>query len=87
MKWLGNIWRTYVFDPLAGGNGKIQTSELAQWLLCIMIAKASHAEGQSVEQVYPDIYWIMIFGSVCAIAAIKPVFGKKDVPGNGNNPA
>ena len=76
IKWLNKIWQTYVFDPLAGGNGKVQTSELAQWVLIGMIIRASYREGQSAEQVYPDIYWTMLFLSVCAIAAIKPAFGK-----------
>lgn len=76
IKWLNKQWQTYIFDPLAGGNGKIQTSELAQWMLLIMICSASIKEGRSTEQVYPDIYWICIFASVCAIAAIKPAFSK-----------
>jgi CDP-diglyceride synthetase len=83
--WFNNIWKTYVFDPLAGGNGKVQTAELAQWLLLIMIARASYHEGKSTEQVYPDIYWIMIFTSVCAIAGFKEIFRKSKNETN-NNP-
>lgn len=77
--WFKKQWQVYIFDPLAGGNGKIQTSELAQWILVIMICSASIEEGKSTNQVYPDVYWICIFASVCAIAAIKPAFGKKEV--------
>jgi hypothetical protein len=73
------IYNTFIFTPLAGGNGKIQTAELAQWILMIMIISASIKEGKSPEQIYPDVYWICIFGAMCAIAAIKPAFGKKEV--------
>lgn len=74
--WFNKIWMTYIFTPLAGGNGKIQMDELTKAVLVVMICRASFREGTSVEQVYPDIYWIMIFTSVCAIAALKPAFGK-----------
>jgi hypothetical protein len=76
MKFIVNIYRTYIFDPLAGGNGKIQMDELTKAIMVFMICSASIKEGRSTEQVYPDIYWICIFASVCAIAAIKPAFGK-----------
>jgi hypothetical protein len=78
--WFNRIWKTYVFDPLAGGNGKIQTSEYAQWVLVIMIARASMREGHSADQMYPDIFWISIFGAVCAIAGLKLYFQKKHDP-------
>jgi hypothetical protein len=73
------LYQTFFFTPLAGGNGKIQLDEMTKAVLVIMICRASYKEGISTEQVYPDIYWIMIFASVCAIAAIKPAFGKKEV--------
>lgn len=86
MKWLNNIYRTYIFDPLAGGNGKIQLDEIAKATMIVMICMASAREGKSTEQVYPDIYWIMIFASYAAIAAIKPAFGKfKSLNENNNN--
>lgn len=85
MKLLKYLYVTFIFDPLAGGNGKIQTAELAQWLLLIMITRASWQEGRSTEQVYPDVYWICIFGAVCAIAAIKPAFQKFKEHTNDNN--
>lgn len=72
------IYKTFFFDPLAGGNGKIQTSELAQWVLVIMICRASWKEGVGAEQVYPDVYWFCIFTAVCAIAGFKHLYPKKD---------
>jgi hypothetical protein len=72
------LYNTFIFDPLAGGNGKIQTSELAQWGLLIMIFRASFNEGKNVEQYYPDIYWTMLFAAVISIAGLKVAFPKKD---------
>ncbi len=79
VKFLSYIYKTFFFDPLAGGNGKVQMDEIAKAVMVVMICVASFREGSSIEQVYPDIYWIMIFAAVCAIAAIKPAFGRKDV--------
>lgn len=73
------IYKTFFFDPLAGGNGKIQTSEMAQWVLVIMAISASIKEGRSGEQLYPDMYWICLFGCVAAIASVKVVFPKKEI--------
>lgn len=70
------VYRTFFFDPLAGGNGKIQMDELTKAVLVVMIVSASIKEGRTSEQLYPDIYWICIFAAVCAIAAIKPAFQK-----------
>ncbi len=67
------FYKTFIFDPLAGGNGKIQMDEIAKLTLLVMIVRDSIKEGLSVAQVYPDIYWIMIFSAIFAIAAIKPV--------------
>jgi hypothetical protein len=75
-KHLTYIYTTFFFDPLAGGNGKIQTSEMAQWTLVIMICRASFKEGNGPEQVYPDVYWFCLFAAVCAIAGFKQVFAK-----------
>jgi hypothetical protein len=73
------LYTTFIFKPLAGGNGVIQMDEMAKAVLIVMICIASHREGKTPQQMYPDIYWISIFGAFCAIAAIKPVFGKKDL--------
>lgn len=79
IKFLSYLYRTFFFDPLAGGNGKIQMDEIAKATMLVMICIASYREGSAPEQMYPDIYWIMIFAAVCAIAAIKPAFSRKDV--------
>lgn len=79
IKFFKSVYQTYIFDPLAGGNGKIQMDELTKAVMVVMICRASYKEGISPEQIYPDVYWICIFAAVCAIAAIKPAFSKKDL--------
>lgn len=79
IRFLNYIYTTFIFKPLAGGNGVIQMDELTKAVLVIMICRASYKEGSSTEQFYPDVYWICIFAAVCAIAAIKPAFGRKDL--------
>lgn len=76
IRWITKIYQTLFFDPLAGGNGKVQMDEIAKAVMIVMICMASAREGKSTEQVYPDIYWIMIFSSYAAVAAIKPAFSK-----------
>jgi hypothetical protein len=62
-KFFNYIYHTFIFKPLAGGNGVIQMDEMTKAVMVVMICSAS----------------IKIFASVCAIAAIKPAFGKKDI--------
>jgi hypothetical protein len=76
IKLFKDFYRTYIFDPLAGGNGKIQMDELAKAILLVMIVRASIKEGLTAEQMYPDVYWLSIFAAVCVIAGIKPAFRK-----------
>jgi hypothetical protein len=78
-KFLLYLYTTFIFKPLAGGNGVIQMDEMAKAVLLIMIVRSSLKEEKAIGQVFPDVYWICIFGAVCAIAAIKPAFSKKDV--------
>jgi hypothetical protein len=80
MKVLTYIYKTFFFDPLAGGNGVVQMDELAKAILLVMICRASWKEGLSPEQVYPDVYWISIFAAVCAIAGFKQMFAKPAPP-------
>jgi hypothetical protein len=82
IKFFKYVYIKFIFDPLAGGNGKVQMDEMAKVLLLVMIGRASWREGDSPDQLYPDIYWICLFGAVCAIAAIKPAFQKLKQPQN-----
>lgn len=79
IKWLTKVFNTFIFTPLAGGNGKIQMDEYARVVLLFMIVYSTYLEGRSPDQIFPDIYWIMLFAAVCAVAAIKPAFSKKDI--------
>lgn len=79
IKWFNKIWMTYIFTPLAGGNGKIQMDELAKGILLGMIISASIKEGRTPEQMYPDSYWTFLFMAVFGIAGLKYIMPKKDV--------
>ena len=70
------VYKDWIFTPLAGGNGKIQMDELVKGILVVMIVRASDREGGSTDQAYPDIYWIMIFSAIFAIAALKVPINK-----------
>jgi hypothetical protein len=76
--WLNKLWQTYIFTPLAGGNGKIQMDEMAKVILLIMIISASIKEGRTSQQVYPDSYWTFLFMAVFGIAGLKYLIPKKD---------
>src|SRR5690606_11537715 len=54
-----------LFDPLAGGNGKVQMDELAAYIEATRITE---------HHVLSDTYFFSLLLSVWAIAAIKPVF-------------
>lgn len=82
-QFLSYVYQTYIFTPLAGGNGKIQMAELVRAVMVIEFIRASIQEGVTVEQVYPDSYWLGMIGAICAIAAIQNYFKPKD---NGINP-
>ena len=85
LKWLSRIYDTYVFTPLAGGNGKIQMEEYARTALLVQTLYSAYLEGKGPEQLYPDIYWIMILTAICTIAGMKHIF-KKDMMHTNNKP-
>jgi hypothetical protein len=65
------LYREWLFNPTAGGNGKIQMDEIAKWIILGYAWRANELEGASAEQVYPDVYWFSIFFSIAAISGIK----------------
>jgi hypothetical protein len=77
------IYQTFIFTPLAGGNGKIQMAELVRAVMVFEFIRASIQEGLTVEQVYPDSFWVSMIAAICAIAAIQNYFKPKD---DGVNP-
>lgn len=83
LDFLKYVYQTFIFTPLAGGNGKIQMAELVRAILMIEFVMASVREGLSVEQVYPDSFWIGMIAAICSIAAIQNYFKPKE---DGTNP-
>lgn len=75
--WFNRHWKTYVFDPLAGGNGKIQTSEYAQTSFIAILLFAACKEAMNPGQDLPDTFWIVVPSAVAAIAGFKLAYPKK----------
>jgi hypothetical protein len=65
------LYREWLFNPVAGGNGKLQMDELAKLVILLFAWRALELEGVSEKQVYPDVFWFSIFFSIAAIAGIK----------------
>jgi hypothetical protein len=65
------LYKEWLFNPIAGGNGKIQMDELSKAIILLYAYRALELEGKSVDQVYPDVFWFSIFFSIAAIAGIK----------------
>jgi len=65
-----------LFDPLAGGNGKVQMDELAKAIILAVFVFSAYIEATRITEhhVFSDTYFFSLLLSVCAIAAIKPVF-------------
>lgn len=71
------LYHIFIFDPIAGGNGKVQMDEIAKVFCMYLLWKAERAEGISAEQVYPDVFWISTLGALAIIAGLKHYYGKK----------
>lgn len=68
--------RQLIFDPLAGGNGKIQMDELAKGVIVGAFIYAVYKEGERndlSQVVFNDTFYAILLAGVFAIAAIKPV--------------
>src|SRR5690606_10608301 len=65
-----------LFDPLAGGNGKVQMDELAKAVILAVFVFSAIIEAfrKTEHHVFSDTYFFALLLSVCAIAAIKPLF-------------
>ena len=75
-KILGKI---LLFDPLAGGNGKVQMDELAKFLILIVFVWWAYIEAtRTVEHhIISDTQFMAVLGAVCIIAGIKYYFNNK----------
>ncbi len=67
------IYRRGIFTAIAGGNGKLQMTEMAQALILSLFYISVRAERLRVHEyaVFPESYWISLFAAVVVIAGIK----------------
>lgn len=74
------VYETFIFTPLAGGNGKIQMDELMKGIIAVMFIWAMHRDGHRTHEwpFFSDVFYASLLAAVCAIAAIKPILTKKD---------
>lgn len=63
-----------IFNPLAGGNGKVQMDELAKGVVLIILILASYKDGNRVHEwsYFSDSFYAILLAGVFGIAAIKP---------------
>lgn len=69
-----------IFTPLAGGNGKVQMNELAQFLILVVFIVSVYIEATRTSEahIFSDEYFFALLMAVCAIAGIKHYFNKNE---------
>lgn len=72
IKWL---FITFIFDPIAGGNGKVQMDELAKAIILVLTVWSVTKDGNRVHEwsYFSDAFYMTMLGGLFAIAAIKPI--------------
>lgn len=81
IKYGRKIYQDLIFTPLAGGNGKVQMDEVAKAIILIVFVLSAYKEANRTteHQVFTDTYFAALLLTVCAIAAIKPLFSNMDI--------
>lgn len=76
------IYRRGIFTAIAGGNGKLQMTELAQAIILCLFYISVRAERLRPHEysIFPDTYWISLFAAVTVIAGIKEKVFHKSQP-------
>jgi hypothetical protein len=69
------VYKTFIFTPLAGGNGKIQMDELAKGLIIAICVWSINKDANRTHEwaYFSDAYYLSLFGAFFAIASIKPI--------------
>jgi hypothetical protein len=67
------VYQTFIFTPLAGGNGKIQMDELMKGIIAVMFIWAMHRDGHRDHEwpYFSDVFYASLLMAVCAIAGLK----------------
>jgi hypothetical protein len=75
------IYQDLLFTPLAGGNGKVQMDELAKLVILIVFVYSAVVEAtrKTEHHIFTDTYFFSLLLTVCAIAAIKPLFSNLNI--------
>lgn len=75
------LYNDLLFTPLAGGNGKVQMDELAKLVILVVFVYSCYVEAhrKTEAHVFTDMYFASLLLTVCAIAAIKPLFQNMDI--------
>lgn len=75
------LYQELLFTPLAGGNGKVQMDELAKLVILLVFVYSCYVEAhrKTEAHVFSDAYYFSLLLTVCAIAAIKPLFANMDI--------
>lgn len=86
--WYGKrAFKTFIFDPLAGGNGSVQMDEMAKGITLGILILASYRDGNRTHEwpYFSDAFYAILLAGVFGIGAIKPAqdvlnnyFGKKN---------
>ncbi len=81
IKYGKTMYRELLFTPLAGGNGKVQMDELAKFVILVVFIASAYVEATRTTEyhVFSDNYFFALLLTVCAIAAIKPIFSNMTV--------
>lgn len=65
-----------IFEPLAGGNGKIQMDEIGKGVLIALLIYSVYVEANRTDMttsVFSDSFYLILLSGVFAIASIRPV--------------
>jgi hypothetical protein len=67
------VYRKGIYVAIAGGNGRLQMTELAQSLLLVVFYISVRAERLRSHEyaIFPEAYWVMLFTAITVIAGIK----------------
>lgn len=69
------VYQTFIFNPLAGGNGKVQMDELAKAIIIVLCIWSINRDAHRTHSwpYFSDAYYLSLFGALFAIASIKPI--------------
>lgn len=69
------IHQEYIFNPLAGGNGKIQINEIAQGSIVALFIYSVHKEATRDHEwaIFAEAYWWSLMFGIFSVAGLKHI--------------